>query len=174
MKEKNFCISLVGMPGSGKSTIGARLAQSINWAFMDSDYLLESLYASRLQDITDALGKEAFLDLECGMILSIRASRCVIATGGSVVYRPRAVEYLQSLGPVIHMRVPLESIRERIERNPQRGIAMHPGQTLADLYEERHALYEKSASMACDLGKKDPDECVALIRKILRRECWRV
>ncbi|WP_337441076.1 shikimate kinase [Desulfovibrio sp.] len=58
------CVVLIGMAGAGKSTVGMALAQTLGWAFMDSDYLMEALYADRLQSVTDALSKEAFLDLE--------------------------------------------------------------------------------------------------------------
>ena len=86
------CVVLIGMAGAGKSTVGMALAQTLGWAFMDSDYLMEALYADRLQSVTDALSKEAFLDLEAVVLGSIRVQRTVIATGGSAVYRPQAMD----------------------------------------------------------------------------------
>ena len=65
------CVVLIGMAGAGKSTVGMALAQTLGWAFMDSDYLMEALYADRLQSVTDALSKEAFLDLEAVVLGSI-------------------------------------------------------------------------------------------------------
>ncbi len=58
------CITLIGMAGAGKSTVGSALAQELGWAFVDSDHLIEAAYGARLQDITDKLGKAAFLDTE--------------------------------------------------------------------------------------------------------------
>ena len=110
------------------------LAQTLGWAFMDSDYLMEALYADRLQSVTDALSKEAFLDLEAVVLGSIRVQRTVIATGGSAVYRPQAMAHLATLGPVVFLDVPLETIEERIARNPDRGLTIAPGQTLADIF----------------------------------------
>ena len=89
------CVVLIGMAGAGKSTVGMALAQTLGWAFMDSDYLMEALYADRLQSVTDALSKEAFLDLEAVVLGSIRVQRTVIATGGSAVYRLRPLCQLQ-------------------------------------------------------------------------------
>ena len=64
----------------------------------------------------------------------------VLATGGSVVYRPEAMRYLTSLGPVVFLDVPLPLILERISRKPDRGLAIAPGQTVGDLFREREAL----------------------------------
>ena len=79
------CIVLIGMAGAGKSTVGGVLARELGWAFLDSDHLIEALYGVRLQDVTDALGKEAFLDAECTVIRAIKANRTVIGTGGSLL-----------------------------------------------------------------------------------------
>ena len=144
------CVVLIGMAGAGKSTVGMALAQTLGWAFMDSDYLMEALYADRLQSVTDALSKEAFLDLEAVVLGSIRVQRTVIATGGSAVYRPQAMAHLATLGPVVFLDVPLETIEERIARNPDRGLAIAPGQTLADIFYEREALYNHYATLRCD------------------------
>ena len=124
------CIILIGMAGAGKSTVGGVLARELGWAFLDSDHLIEALYGARLQDVTDALGKEAFLDAECTVIRAIKANRTVIGTGGSVVYREEAMRHLAKLGPIVHLDLPLAVIEERIARNPQRGLAIAPGQTL--------------------------------------------
>ena len=141
------CIILIGMAGAGKSTVGGVLARELGWAFLDSDHLIEALYGARLQDVTDALGKEAFLDAECTVIRAIKANRTVIGTGGSVVYREEAMRHLAKLGPIVHLDLPLAVIEERIARNPQRGLAIAPGQTLADIFREREALYAAWADL---------------------------
>ena len=154
------CIVLIGMAGAGKSTIGEALAKRLDWAFMDSDHLIEAVYAARLQDITDALGKDAFLDVEATVINAIKAKRTVIATGGSVVYREKAMRHLASLGPLVHLDVPLGIVEERIARNPQRGLAIGPGQTLHDIFVERQELYTRYATLCCDAACKNPQQCV--------------
>lgn len=161
------CVVLIGMAGAGKSTVGMALAQTLGWAFMDSDYLMEALYADRLQSVTDALSKEAFLDLEAVVLESIRVQRTVIATGGSAVYRPQAMAHLATLGPVVFLDVPLETIEERIARNPDRGLAIAPGQTLADIFYEREALYNHYATLRCDARQKTPQQCARWIAEHL-------
>ncbi|RRD71769.1 MULTISPECIES: homoserine kinase [unclassified Desulfovibrio] len=163
------CISLIGMAGAGKSTVGKVLARKLGWAFVDSDHLIEAVYAARLQDITDALGKSAFLDVECTVVTAVRARRTVIATGGSVVYRHEAMAHLASLGPVVHIEVPFRIIEERVARNPERGIAMNPGETLQELFAEREALYARYASLRCPAEGKSPAQCAHWIWNKLRR-----
>lgn len=158
------------MPGAGKTTIGYKLAQALSWAFLDTDTIIESLYAARLQIITDTLGKKAFLDVESQIIRSIRLQRCVIATGGSVVYKQKAMDHLAALGPIIHIEVPLSVIEERVEMNPERGIAIAANQTLQDLYNERAPLYAANASFVCSSYDRSPDECVQEILSSLKAD----
>ena len=134
------------MPGAGKSAVGARVAEALGWAHVDTDYLIEATYGVRLQVIADALDKERFLDVEAAVIGAMRMQRTVISTGGSVVYRAEAMRWLASLGPVIHLDAPLPLLLERIARNPDRGIAIAPGQTIDDLFREREALYRQWAT----------------------------
>lgn len=164
------CVILIGMAGSGKSTIGARLAQEMGWALLDSDLLMESLYGCRLQDLTDALDRDAFLDVEAAVICAIRAQRTVIATGGSVVYREAAMRHLQSLGHIVHLDVPLDEIERRIARNPQRGLSLGPGQGVADLHRERAPLYAAWAALRCDATRGTPAGCARWIMRNLPPE----
>ena len=164
------CVILIGMAGSGKSTIGARLAEEMDWALLDSDALMEALYGCRLQMLADALDRDAFLDVEAKVVCSIRAQRTVIATGGSVVYREQAMRHLASLGHIVHLDVPLEEIERRIARNPQRGLALGPGQTVADLYQERRPLYAAWANLRCDASRSGPTACARWILRHLPAE----
>jgi len=101
------------------------------------------------------------------MLSSIRVQRTVIATGGSAVYRPQAMAHLATLGPVVFLDVPLETIEERIARNPDRGLAIAPGQTLADIFYEREALYTHYATLRCDARQKTPQQCARWIAEHL-------
>ena len=157
------CITLIGMAGAGKSTVGSALAQELGWALVDSDHLIEATYGARLQDITDALGKSAFLDTEAKVIAAIKAHRTVIATGGSVIYRDSAMQHLAALGPIVFIDVPFRLIEERIARNPERGIAMNPGEKLEDIFNERLALYTHYATMRCPAEGKNPAQCARWI-----------
>ncbi len=170
VSHKTPCISLVGMPGAGKSTIGAALAHELAWAFVDSDFVIESLYGVPLQGVTDAMSKEEFLDVEMQVIASLRLFRTVIATGGSVIYREKAMRHLQGLGPIVYLQATMPTIVERIARNPQRGIAIAPGQTLDDLFQERAALYTKYANCQINVETLTPEECAKAILHVLDAE----
>lgn len=161
--DHSACITLIGMAGSGKSTLGASLAKSMGCAFLDTDSLIESLYATPLQTITDTLKREEFLELEAEIICSLQASHCVIATGGSVVYMPKAMEKLKDLGPVIYLCADLAVIEQRIAQKPDRGLVIGENQTIADILRERIPLYEKYADYTCNAGKASVEECVAEI-----------
>lgn len=157
------CVILIGMAGVGKTTIGNRLAKKLGWAFMDTDFLIESLYAAPLQSIVDSMTREQFLDVEAAMICEIRAHRCVIATGGSVVYRPAAMAHLANLGLIVHLSADVEKIKERIAVNPQRGMVFGPGQTIETLFNERDLLYKKYSVLSCDTARGTPEECAGRI-----------
>lgn len=160
-------VILIGMAGAGKSTVGKVLAQRLNWACTDTDHIIEAHYGVVLQGIADALSKEAFLDMECRIIRSLRLNRTVLATGGSVVYREEGMKHLAAMGPLVHLDVPLPVILERIAHKPDRGLAIAPGQTLEDLFHEREALYRRYADISLAVESMSPEECAeAIITKL--------
>jgi len=138
-----LCVSIIGMAGCGKSTVGKLLARYLGWAHLDTDHIIEASYAVRLQCVTDTLAREDFLYVEDECIRSLRLKRTIISTGGSAVYSEGAMEHLRSLGPIVHLDVPLPEILARIARKPERGLVIAPGQTVEDLFAEREALYKR-------------------------------
>lgn len=157
------CITLIGMAASGKTTIGRLLAAQIGWAHIDTDHLIEAYYGARLQQITDAMSRAEFLAMESQVIRGIVVGNVVLSTGGSVVYCQDSVDFLAKLGPIVHLDVPLPIIEERIARKPDRGLVIAPGQTIADLYNERRALYAQAATVTFT-GSEAP--AVSLAREI--------
>ena len=164
-------IVIIGMAGAGKTTVGKLCARELGWAFADTDYLIEAAYGMDLQHVTDSMSKDEFLDIEAEHICSLDLHRAVIATGGSVVYRERSMAHLKQLGNVFFLDVPLEVILERIAMNPDRGIAITPGQTIGDLFREREALYRKYADFRIDASGLNAQECAWLIIDSWRRNC---
>ncbi len=150
---KAGCVVIIGMAASGKTTIGRELSQFFGMPQIDSDNLIESMYGASLQTITEQMDKEEFLDLESTVIQRINLHRTIISTGGSVVYRDAAMGHLAELGPRVYIAVPLEIILRRIARKPERGLAIAPGQTVEDLYNERRELYEKYADFTSPGGE---------------------
>lgn len=143
-------IVLIGMPASGKSTTGVILAKILRYAFLDTDLLLQERTGRGLQEMIDTDGIEAFNALEESVVLSVRAERTVIATGGSVVYSERAMEHLRAGGKVVYLKLGCEQIERRLDNILTRGVVMSPGQTLRDVYDERISLYEKYADVTAD------------------------
>lgn len=165
---EGFCVSIIGMAGAGKSTVGKSLARVLGWAFADSDHIIEAVYGASLQSITEAVDKEGFLDIEEAVIGSLQLKRCVLATGGSVVYREAAMRHLADLGPIVHLEAPLPVVEERIARNPDRGLAIAPGQTIGDLFREREALYRRYAAFSVDAASLGPMQCATAIAARLK------
>ena len=145
-------VVLIGMPGSGKSTVGVLLAKALGYGFLDVDLVIQRQEGALLQDILDTRGVDAFLDAEEKAVCSVQCEEHVIAPGGSAVCREKAALHLKSLGPVVYLKVPLEELQQRIQNLSTRGIAMEPGQTLADVMAYRAPLYDKYADLVIDCG----------------------
>ena len=144
-------ITLIGMPGSGKSTVGVLLAKAMGYNFLDLDLLIQQREGMLLQDILDHRGVEYFLNREAEIIRSVRCSRTVLAPGGSAVCREEGMAHLKDLGPVVYLRVPMEELNRRIKNLSSRGIAMNPGESLSDVLAFRAPLYEKYADLTVDV-----------------------
>ncbi len=143
-------ITLIGMPGSGKSTAGVLLAKALGYGFLDTDLTIQHREGKKLQTLVDSLGVEGFLAVETAAVQSVQCHHHVISPGGSVVCSQAAMTHLKGLGPVIYLRVPLEELKRRIRNLSTRGIAMEPGQSLAELMDHRAPLYEQFADFIVD------------------------
>ncbi len=167
-RQPGACITLLGMPASGKSTVGRLLAASLGIGFRDTDHDLEAAHGKPLGDIVAAHGDEAFLDLERDAVLAVAATpACVVAPGGSVVYRPAAVAHLRALGCIVYLDVPLSAIAQRIGDPTARGVVLPPGDTLADLYARRTPLYAQAAHRCVDCADTTPEQAAARVRAAL-------
>jgi shikimate kinase len=164
------CVTLIGMAGAGKSTVGKVLAERLGWAHVDTDHIIESWWGRDLQAISEALGKDRFVEAEEKIVAALRLQRCVISTGGSVVYGPKAVARLKEFGPLVHLDPGFEEVIRRVNLNPNRGLAIAPGQTLEDLYAERIALYEDAADFYVDTHALSPTQCAERIVRWLMED----
>ncbi len=136
-------IVLIGMPASGKSTLGILLAKKLGWAFIDTDIVIQTREGGTLKEIIAVRGMTVFKRLEERYVCELEVERTVIATGGSVVYSPAAMHHLRWLGTVVWLDLALEILEKRLGNLRDRGVVMEPGQGLAELFVERCALYRR-------------------------------
>lgn len=164
---QNNNIILVGMPGCGKSTIGIELAEIIGYGYIDSDSVIVAREGKRLSDIIAEVGREGFLDIEAKINSELAVSRCVIATGGSVIYRDYAMQRLKEKGKIVYLKHSYETIEKRLGDLKKRGVALKDGFTLKDLYDERTPLYEKYADIVVELQDGPLQNAVGRVLKAI-------
>lgn len=140
-------IILIGMPGSGKSTLGVLLAKQMGYGYVDSDVAIQERCGKKLFEILASDGFDAFLALEGEVNTSLASilHRTVIATGGSAVYNEKAMQALCKSGICVYLDVSLQTLTNRLGDYSQRGVALPNGYSLSDLHRERHPLYCKYA-----------------------------
>jgi shikimate kinase len=162
-------IVLIGMPGAGKSSMGVILAKALRRTFIDTDIIIQERAGRLLQDIIDTEGPEAFLTKEESAILSLDVHNAVIATGGSVVFCRNAMEHLKSRGTVIYLHISFEEMEKRLRNITTRGIVLHEGESLHDMFSERVPLYEEYADITIDCTEEDFEDCVGNVIAELNR-----
>lgn len=163
-------IILIGMPGSGKSTVGVILAKALGMKFVDTDLLIQESEGRLLQQIIDENGVERFLEIEEQELLGIKCKNTVIATGGSAVYSEKAMESLKSSGKVIFLNVGIDALIKRIKNMKTRGIVLDSGRTFNEIYEQRMPLYKKFADKIVECGGLDTEAAVEEIIKSVTKE----
>ena len=143
-------ITLIGMPGAGKSTSGRLLAKLLNYELLDSDDLICQQHQRSLQNIVSKDGYMKLRQYEEQVILGLDVKKTVISTGGSAVYSSAAMSHLSTISTIVYLHVPYDIIADRIQNLDTRGLAKQPHQTLFDLYQERKYLYQKYAEITVD------------------------
>ena len=160
-------ITLIGMAGAGKSTVGIILAKSLGLGFLDTDVLIQINAQRTLQDILDAEGYLRLREIEEEEILKVNLTRHIIATGGSAVYSEKAMEHLKSISTVILLETQFEEIERRVRNVKTRGLAKAPDQSFRDLFNERKELYQRYADICVSTDSLDQEQVAdAIIRQI--------
>lgn len=160
-------VTLVGMPGAGKSTIGVQLAKELAKDFVDTDVLIQVREGKPLQQIMDETDYLNLRSIEAEVLQETDLPNTVIATGGSAVYSHDGMEHLKSYGPVVFLDASLDELRRRIHNYEDRGIARRPDQSFEELFDERRALYLKYADITVDCNQKTEETILTELKQQL-------
>ena len=153
-------ITLIGMPASGKSSVGVMLAKRLGMQFVDTDLLIQKQYGKRLKDLIAEHGLEGFRKLENEVNGSLDLDNAVIAPGGSVIYGKEAMAHLKKISTIVYLELSYRAIHSRLGDLKERGVVVKPGQTLRDLYNERVPLYKKYADITVNEMKKSMSKVI--------------
>ncbi|MEJ5358970.1 MAG: shikimate kinase [Desulfobacterales bacterium] len=156
-------VVLIGMPAAGKSTVGVLLAKRLNFSFLDTDLVIQRREGKSLQELIRAHGLEGFCRLEERHVLSLSFAGCVVAPGGSVIYREAAMRHLKEGGIAVYLALALGRLRERLADLDARGVVIAPGRRLEDLYAERDPLYRRAADLVVATDGLTPDQVVSRV-----------
>ena len=162
-------IILIGMPGCGKTTIGTELSKKLGYDYIDSDSVIVAREGKRLSEVIAQAGREKFLDIEAEVNAGLAVEGCVIATGGSVIYRDYAMQSLKEKGKVVYLQLSYETIERRLGDLKARGVALKEGFTLRNLYEERIPFYEKYADIVVKLDGKTIQQSVEAVAEAIQQ-----
>ena len=160
-------ITLIGMPGAGKSTVGVVLAKRMGMDFIDTDLIIQKEYNKTLSEIIDAKGIEGFKKVENDVISKLELDNTIIATGGSAVYGKEAMKHLRDISKVVYIELTEENIEDRLGDLNERGVVLEDGETLQELYDERIPLYKKYAHIIVNADDMVLREVVKNIEKVM-------
>ena len=169
-RDERKCVTLIGMPAAGKSTVGVLLAKRLGYRFIDADILIQEETGKLLKEIIAEQGMEGFMEVENRINAGIKAEQAVIAPGGSVIYGKEAMEHLRSLGMIVYLKISFEELLRRLGDVVDRGVVLKEGMTLRDLYDERIRYFERYADYTMDEEGKDFGQVVDELRTMLEEK----
>lgn len=164
-------IILIGMPSSGKTTIGKPLSKKMDMKFIDTDKVILDKEKKPLKDIVIEDGLDTFLNIQETTILDLNVKNCVISTGGSVIYNTKAIEHLKRHGLLVYLKLDIDKLEKRI--TTKRRFAKDKEQSFLDIYNERTPLYKKYADVIIDCNNKLVDAIVVEIGEIYKNKTKR-
>lgn len=169
MTEKDRNITLIGMPASGKSTIGVLLAKRLGFSFVDVDIIIQEREKRLLKEIIAQDGLDGFLEVENRINASLDVDHSIIAPGGSVIYGKEAMEHLKKISTIVYLKLSYKDVEARLGNLVDRGVALKDGMTLRDLYDERIPYYEKYADITVDESGQNCGETVDYLREMMEK-----
>ena len=160
MFESN--ITLIGMPGAGKSTVGIVLAKMLCKNFIDADLVIQHNEGKRLHKIIEEIGNERFLKLENSTLANMKVYNSIISTGGSAIFGKEAMAHLKKTSTVVYLKVSYDIIEKRLGNLKRRGVILDEGQTLRDIYDIRTPLYESYADIIIECDNESDIQATAM------------
>jgi len=149
-------IVLVGMPGSGKSTVGRQLSRRLGWPFVDSDTEIERQLGCSIRSHFEQHGEASFRDIEQQVLAGLLSRDShVVATGGGAVLRDTNRQLMHSLGQVVYLRSTPEELIRRLRHDTNRPLLQvhDPMRKLRELFRERDPLYREAARFVIETGR---------------------
>ena len=169
-EKKKSNITLIGMPSSGKSTIGVLLAKRLGYSFVDVDIVIQEKEGRLLNESIAEQGRDGFMEVENRINAELDVTHSVIAPGGSVIFGKEAMEHYKEISQIVYLKLGLEEVERRIGNVVDRGVVLKEGQTLKDLYEERIPYYEKYADITIDETGQTAGRIVDTLRKLIEEQ----
>lgn len=166
---KSDNITLIGMPGAGKSTLGVVLAKRRGLRFVDTDLLIQEGAGCVLCDYIERNGLDAFMRYENEVIAGLECTGHVISTGGSACYGQKAMEHLAKISTIVFIDITFEEMMRRLGDLTKRGVVIREGLTIEDVYAERHPLYERYADLTLTPGTMGTRQAVEELDSLLAR-----
>jgi shikimate kinase len=163
---KGINVFLIGMMGSGKTTVGEILAQQLNYRFFDTDVLIEKVAQQTINEIFSTQGEDTFRELETQVLAGISSyTQSAIATGGGIILRTKNWSYLHH-GLIVWLDTPVEVLIERLAEDNTRPLLQYtnPAQKLHSLLEQRRSLYAQ-ADLHIVTGTETPEDIAHRIIK---------
>ncbi|MCD8504694.1 MAG: shikimate kinase [Burkholderiaceae bacterium] len=155
MKNQSNGLFLIGMPGSGKSTIGKGLAKALGRVFVDLDHEIEARCGVAIPVIFEIEGEQGFRKRESQVLQEVvKQDDLVLATGGGAVLAPQNREILSQQGRVIYLKASVDELHRRTSRDRNRPLLAtnDPKARLQELFEQRSPIYEYLADMVVETG----------------------
>lgn len=149
-------VALIGLPGSGKSTVGRQLARRLALPFLDSDTVLEQRLGCSIRTFFEREGEERFRDIEEEVVDDLtQTHNGVLATGGGVVLRPANRQHLRERGHVVYLRSTPEEVFRRVRHDVNRPLlqVQDPMARLRELHAARDPLYRETAHFIIETGR---------------------
>ncbi|MCQ2752426.1 MAG: hypothetical protein MJ189_04960 [Coriobacteriales bacterium] len=158
-------IVLIGMPASGKSTLGKGIAKRLGMKFVDTDSLLQLGSDEKISQFIEEHGHEAFVDYENAILCGLMCKNHVIATGGSAIYGHLAMQHLLDMGLIVFVDISKDEMKSRVgNKISERGIIMREGiSSLDELYSDRHQIYLDYADVVVSTDNLSTREAIDLI-----------